>query len=150
MFLQEHDLQATTKTDALELKYQEIKAFTHSLFADIKDLERNRYKSIKTRFEELKETLFQNSDQILSQAKNPDQASAQKALREAQLNMMFDWEQFGLTEDMFFTMYQCHLNLLNGNNDVKRRADLIQKILEIETNLILLFKIRQISSDSSS
>jgi hypothetical protein len=146
MFLEEHDLQTSTKIDALEAKYREIEAFTRNLFADMNDAERNRHEAIKHRFEELKLTLFQNSDHLLSQAKHTDSGSAQKALREAQLNMMFDWEQFGLTEDMFFKLYQCHRNQLIGDADLKARATLIEQILTIETNLTLLFKTRQISS----
>ena len=146
MFLEEHDLQTSTKIDALEAKYREIEAFTRNLFADMNDAERNCLEAIKHRFEELKLTLFQNSDHLLSQAKHPDLGSAQKALREAQLNMMFDWEQFGLTEDMFFKLYQCHRNQLTGDADLKARATLIEQILTIETNLTLLFKTRQISS----
>ena len=145
MFLEEHDLQVSTKIDDLEAKYQEIEVFTRALFDDMNDAERNRLETIKHRFEELKLTLFQNSDQLLSQAKHPDSGSAQKALREAQLNMMFDWEQFGLTEDMFFKLYQCHRNQLIGDADLKARATLIQQILAIEINLTLLFKIRQLT-----
>lgn len=146
MFLEEHDLQTSTKIDALEAKYREIEAFTRNLFAGMNDAERNRFEAIKHRFEELKLTLFQNSDHLLGQAKHPDSGCAQKALREAQLNMMFDWEQFGLTEDMFFKLYQCHRNQLTGDADLKARATLIEQILTIETNLTLLFKTRQISS----
>ena len=146
MFLEEHDLQTSTKIDALEAKYREIEAFTRNLFADMNDAERNCLEAIKHRFEELKLTLFQNSDHLLSKANHPDSGSAQKALREAQLNMMFDWEQFGLTEDMFFKLYQCHRNQLTGDADLKARATLIEQILTIETNLTLLFKTRQISS----
>ena len=146
MFLEEHDLQTLTKIDDLEAKYQEIEVFTRALFDDMNDAERNHLETIKHRFEELKLTLFQNSDHLLSQAKHPDSSSAQKALREAQLNMMFDWEQFGLTEDMFFKLYQCHRNQLTGDADLNARATLIEQILTIETNLTLLFKTRQISS----
>jgi hypothetical protein len=145
MFLEEHDLQASTPIDALEAKHREIEAFTRTLLDDMDDAERDRHEAIKRRFEELKRTLFQNSDHLLSHAKNPDSGSAQKALREAQLNMMFDWEQFGFTEDMFFKLYQCHRNQLLGDADLKVRAALIQKILTIETNLTLLFKIRQLA-----
>lgn len=146
MFLEEHDLQASTTIDVLEEKCREIEAFTRALFAGMNDSERNRHEAIKRRFEELKITLFQNSDQLLSQAKHLDLGSAQKALRETQINMMFDWEQFGLTEDMFFKLYQCHRNQLMGNADLKARAVLIQKILAIETDLTLLFKIRQLTA----
>ncbi|NDC33044.1 MAG: hypothetical protein EBZ63_04975, partial [Burkholderiaceae bacterium] len=83
MFLEEHDLQTLTKIDDLEAKYQEIEVFTRALFDDMNDVERNRLETIKHRFEELKLTLFQNSDHLLSQAKYPDSGSAQKALREA-------------------------------------------------------------------
>ncbi|WP_108509055.1 hypothetical protein [Polynucleobacter acidiphobus] len=145
MFLEEHDLQTSTKIDTLEAKYREIEAFTHLLFADMDEAERTQHEAIKRRFEELKVTLFKNSDHILSQAKHPDSGYAQKALREAQLNMMFDWEQFGLTEDMFFKLYQCHRNQLIGDADLKMRAALIEQILAIETNLTLLFKIRQLT-----
>ena len=146
MFLEEHDLQTLTKIDDLEAKYREIEAFTRLLFTDMEEDERTRHEAIKRRFEELKVTLFKNSDHLLSQAKYPDSGSAQKALREAQLNMMFDWEQFGLTEDMFFKLYQCHRNQLTGDAVLKARATLIEQILTIETNLTLLFKTRQISS----
>ncbi len=145
MFLEEHDLQAATPIDALEARYREIEAFTHALFEDMDEAERTRHEAIKQRFEDLKKTLFQNSDHILSQAKHPDSGSIQKALREAQLNMMFDWEQFGLTEDMFFKLYQCHRNQLIGDADLKARAAIIQQILAIETNLTLLFKVRQLT-----
>jgi hypothetical protein len=145
MFLEEHDLKLSTTIDALEVKYREIEAFTRQLFADMDEAERTRHETIKRRFGDLKMTLFQNSDHILSQANHPDSGSAQKALREAQLNMMFDWEQFGLTEDMFFKLYQCHRNQLIGDADLKARATLIEQILTIETNLTLLFKIRQLT-----
>ncbi len=145
MFLEEHDLQAATPIDALEARYREIEAFTHALFEDMDEAERTRHEAFKRRFEDLKKTLFQNSDHILSQAKHPDSGSIQKALREAQLNMMFDWEQFGLTEDMFFKLYQCHRNQLIGDADLKARAAIIQQILAIETNLTLLFKVRQLT-----
>lgn len=145
MFLEEYALQASTSIDTLEAKHREIEAFTRTLFHGMDDSERDRHESIKRRFEDLKQTLFQNSDHLLSQAKYPDSGSAQKALREVQLNMMFDWEQFGLTEDMFFKLYQCHRNQLIGDADLKARAALIQKILAIETNLTLLFKIRQLT-----
>ena len=145
MFLEEHDLQTSTKIDTLEAKYREIDAFTRQLFADMDEAERTQHEAIKRRFGDLKMTLFQNSDHILSQANHPDSGSAQKALREAQLNMMFDWEQFGLTEDMFFKLYQCHRNQLIGDADLKARATLIEQILTIETNLTLLFKIRQLT-----
>jgi hypothetical protein len=46
---------------------------------------------------------------------------------------------------MFFKLYQCHRNQLLGDADLKVRAALIQKILTIETNLTLLFKIRQLT-----
>ena len=146
MFLEEHDLKTSTKIDALEARYREIEAFTSLLFTDMDEVERTRHEAIKQRFEELKVTLFKNSDHILSQAKHPDSGSAQKALREAQLNMMFDWEQFGLTEDIFFKLYQCHRNQLINDADLKMRAALIEQILAIETNLTLLFKIRQLTS----
>lgn len=146
MFLEESDLQAGTEIEVLKTKLHEIKAFTDTLFVDIDESERERYENLKSRFENLKTTLFQNSDQLLDQAKNRDQISTKKALREAQLNMMFDWEQFGFTEDLFFKMYQCHRNHLNPAQDVQERAKLIGDILEIEANLTLLFKIRQISS----
>jgi hypothetical protein len=145
MFLEEHDLQASTPIDALEARYREIEAFTHALFENMDEAERTRHEAIKQRFEVLKITLFQNSDHILSQAKHPDSGTIQKALREAQLNMMFDWEQFGLTEDMFFKLYQCHRNQLIGDADLKARAAIIQQILAIETNLTLLFKVRQLT-----
>lgn len=146
MFTEERDLQACSSIDALKEKYREIEEFMRILFADMDDAERNRHEAIKSRFEELKVTLFQNSDHILEHSKHSHSGSAQKALREAQLNMMFDWEQFGLTEDTFFKMYQCHRNHLLGNKELRNRAALIQKILAIEINLTLLFKIRQISS----
>ncbi len=146
MFLEEHDLKTSTKIDVLEARYREIEAFTSLLFTDMDEVERTHHEAIKQRFEDLKVTLFKNSDHILSQSKHPDSGSAQKALREAQLNMMFDWEQFGLTEDMFFKLYQCHRNQLIGDADLKMRAALIEQILAIETNLTLLFKIRQLTS----
>ena len=146
MFLEEHDLKTSTKIDALEARYREIEAFTSLLFTDMDEVERTRHEAIKQRFEELKVTLFKNSDHILSQSKHPDSGSVQKALREAQLNMMFDWEQFGLTENMFFKLHQCHRNQLIGDADLKMRAALIEQILAIETNLTLLFKIRQLTS----
>ena len=58
MFLEEHDLQVSTKIDALEAKYREIEAFTRQLFADVDEAERTRHETIQRRFGDLKMTLF--------------------------------------------------------------------------------------------
>jgi hypothetical protein len=44
---------------------------------------------------------------------------------------------------MFFWMYQCHRNQSADDLDTQKRARIIQQIIDIETNLLLLFKIRQ-------
>ncbi len=142
MFLQDQDLQSNVNITDLQAKLAQIQSFTTALFADIDDSERARHESIKNRFEQLKNTLFENSDQILRETKG-HVSNEQKALREAQLNLMFDWEQFGLTEDMFFWMYQCHRNQSADDLDTQKRARIIQQIIDIETNPLLLFKIRQ-------
>ena len=143
MFLQDHDFESTTTVDVLKVKLNEIQAFTTALFSDIQTEELNRYQSIQERFEQLKISLFSNSDRILSQTKGQGKHAEEKALREAQLHLMFDWEQFGLTEDMFLKIYQCHRNRGDSNPEIQKRINILQQILAIETNLILLFKIRQ-------
>lgn len=145
MFLQDQDLQSNISIADLQAKLTEIQSFTTMLFADIDESEREHHESIKNRFEQLKTALFENSDQILREIKG-HVSNEQKALREAQLNLMFDWEQFGLTEDMFYWMYQCHRNQNNDDLDTQKRATIIQQIIHIETNLLLLFKIRQTAS----
>jgi hypothetical protein len=56
---------------------------------------------------------------------------------------MFAWEQFGLTEDMYLKIYQCQRNQRSDNRQRKERAILLSEILRIQTDLLLLFKIRQ-------
>ncbi len=58
MFLEEHDLQTSTKIDTLEAKCREIEAFTRLLLTDMEEEERTRHEAIKRRFEGLKVTLF--------------------------------------------------------------------------------------------
>lgn len=126
MFLEERNLQTSTEIDALEAKYWEIQTFTRLLFADMHKAERTSHQAVQRCFEELKVTLFKNLGHILNQPKYADSGSAQKALREAQLNMIFDWEQFRLTKDMFFKLYQCHRNQLINDANMKARAILIK------------------------
>ena len=146
MFLQDQDLQSNIRIADLQARLAEIESFTTVLFADIDDSEREHHENIKNRFEQLKTALFENSDEILRETKGRQASDEQRALREAQLNLMFDWEQFGLTEDMFYWMYQCHRNQNNDDLNTQKRARIIQQIIDIETNLLLLFKIRQTAS----
>jgi hypothetical protein len=69
--------------------------------------------------------------------------SERQAIKEAQINLMFAWEQFGLTEDMYLKIYQCQRNQRSDNHQRKERAILLSEILRIQTDLLLLFKIRQ-------
>ena len=64
-------------------------------------------------------------------------------MKEEQINLMFDWEQFGLTEDMFLKMYQCQRNQNSCDPQTNKRAMLLTEIQIIQTDLLLLFKIRQ-------
>jgi hypothetical protein len=66
-----------------------------------------------------------------------------QAIKEAQINLMFAWEQFGLTEDMYLKIYECRRNKHSDNRQSKERATILSEILNIQTNLLLLFKIRQ-------
>jgi hypothetical protein len=69
--------------------------------------------------------------------------SGRQAIKEAQINLMFAWEQFGLTEDMYLKIYQCQRNHHSDNRPSKERAIILSEILRIQTDLLLLFKIRQ-------
>ena len=69
--------------------------------------------------------------------------SERQVIKEAQINLMFAWEQFGLTEDMYLKIYQCQRNQHSDNHQRKERAILLSEILRIQTDLLLLFKIRQ-------
>jgi hypothetical protein len=69
--------------------------------------------------------------------------SERQAIKEAQINLMFAWEQFGLTEDMYLKIYQCQRNQHSDNRQSKERAIILSEILRIQTDLLLLFKIRQ-------
>ena len=143
MFLNDQDFESSADLTALQEKLDQIQGFTASLFLDISQQERESYLTFKDRFEALKTTLFLNSDQILERTNHAMNHSERQAIKEAQINLMFAWEQFGLTEDMYLKIYQCQRNQRSDNHQRKERATILSEILRIQTDLLLLFKIRQ-------
>jgi len=143
MFLDDQDFESSADLTALQAKLDQIQGFTASLFLDISQQERESYLTFKDRFEALKTALFLNSDQILERTNHAMNHSERQVIKEAQINLMFAWEQFGLTEDMYLKIYQCQLNQHSDNHQRKERATILSEILRIQTDLLLLFKIRQ-------
>ena len=143
MFLQDADFESDADLAALQAKLDQIRSFTAALFLDISDEEKQKYQNVKERFEQLKESLFTNSDTLLEQSKLGIKDPTREAIKEAQINLMFDWEQFGLTEDMFLKMYQCQRTQNSSDPQTNKRAMLLTEIQSIQTDLLLLFKIRQ-------
>jgi hypothetical protein len=143
MFLDDQDFESSADLTALQAKLDQIQGFTASLFLDISQQERESYLTFKDRFEALKTTLFLNSDQILERTNHAMNHSERQVIKEAQINLMFAWEQFGLTEDMYLKIYQCQRNQHSDNHQRKERATILSEILRIQTDLLLLFKIRQ-------
>ena len=143
MFLNDQDFESNADLTVLQEKLDQIQGFTASLFLDISQQERESYLTFKDRFEALKTALFLNSDQILERPNHAMNHSERQAIKEAQINLMFAWEQFGLTEDMYLKIYQCQRNQRSDNHQRKERAILLSEILRIQTDLLLLFKIRQ-------
>ena len=143
MFLDDQDFESSADLTALQEKLDQIQGFTASLFLDISQQERESYLTFKDRFEALKTALFLNSDQILERTNHAMNHSERQVIKEAQINLMFSWEQFGLTEDMYLKIYQCQLNQHSDNHQRKERATILSEILRIQTDLLLLFKIRQ-------
>ena len=143
MFLNDQDFESSADLTVLQEKLDQIQGFTASLFLDISQQERDSYLTFKDRFEALKTTLFLNSDQILERTNHAMNHSERQAIKEAQINLMFAWEQFGLTEDMYLKIYQCQRNQHSDNHQRKERATILSEILRIQTDLLLLFKIRQ-------
>ena len=143
MFLDDQDFESSADLTALQAKLDQIQGFTASLFLDISQQERENYLPFKERFEALKISLFLNSDQILERTNLTMNQPERQAIKEAQINLMFAWEQFGLTEDMYLKIYQCRRNQYSDNRQSKERAIILSEILRIQTNLLLLFKIRQ-------
>jgi hypothetical protein len=143
MFLNDQDFESSADLTALQEKLDQIQGFTASLFLDISQQERESYLTFKDRFEALKTALFLNSDQILERTNHAMNHSERQVIKEAQINLMFSWEQFGLTEDMYLKIYQCQRNQHSDNHQRKKRATILSEILRIQTDLLLLFKIRQ-------
>ena len=143
MFLNDQDFESSADLTALQEKLDQIQGFTASLFLDISQQERESYLTFKDRFEALKTALFLNSDQILERTNHAMNHSERQVIKEVQINLMFAWEQFGLTEDMYLKIYQCQLNQHSDNHQRKERATILSEILRIQTDLLLLFKIRQ-------
>jgi hypothetical protein len=143
MFLNDQDFESSADLTALQEKLDQIQGFTASLFLDISQQERESYLTFKDRFEALKTALFLNSDQILERTNHAMNHSERQVIKEAQINLMFSWEQFGLTEDMYLKIYQCQRNQHSDNHQRKERATILSEILRIQTDLLLLFKIRQ-------
>jgi len=143
MFLQDADFESDADLAVLQAKLDQIRSFTAALFLDISDEEKQKYQNVKERFEQLKESLFTNSDTLLEQSKLGIKDPTREAMKEEQINLMFDWEQFGLTEDMFLKMYQCQRNQNSSVPQTNKRAMLLTEIQSIQTDLLLLFKIRQ-------
>jgi len=143
MFLDDQDFESSADLNSLQAKLDQIQGFTASLFLDISQQERESYLTFKDRFEALKTALFLNSDQILERTNHAMNHSERQVIKEAQINLMFAWEQFGLTEDMYLKIYQCQRNQHSDNHQRKKRATILSEILRIQTDLLLLFKIRQ-------
>jgi hypothetical protein len=143
MFLNDQDFESSADLTALQEKLDQIQGFTASLFLEISQQERESYLTFKDRFEALKTSLFLNSDQILERTNHAMNHSERQVIKEAQINLMFAWEQFGLTEDMYLKIYQCQRNQHSDNHQRKERATILSEILRIQTDLLLLFKIRQ-------
>jgi hypothetical protein len=143
MFLNDQDFESSADLTTLQEKLDQIQGFTASLFLDISQQERESYLTFKDRFEALKTALFLNSDQILERTNHAMNHSERQVIKEAQINLMFAWEQFGLTEDMYLKIYQCQRNQHSDNHQRKERATILSEILRIQTDLLLLFKIRQ-------
>lgn len=143
MLLNDQDFESSADLTVLQEKLNQIQGFTASLFLDISQQERESYLTFKDRFEALKTALFLNSDQILERTNHAMNHSERQAIKEVQINLMFAWEQFGLTEDMYLKIYQCQRNQRSDNHQRKERAILLSEILRIQTDLLLLFKIRQ-------
>ena len=143
MFLDDQDFESSADLTSLQAKLDQIQGFTASLFLDISQQERESYLPFKERFEALKTALFLNSDQLLDRTNLTMNQPERQAIKEAQINLMFAWEQFGLTEDMYLKIYQCQLNQHSDNHQRKERATILSEILRIQTDLLLLFKIRQ-------
>ena len=143
MFLDDQDFESSADLNSLQAKLDQIQGFTASLFLDISQQERESYLTLKERFEALKTALFLNSNQILERTNLTMNQPERQAIKEAQINLMFAWEQFGLTEDMYLKIYQCRRNQYSDNRQSKERAIILSEILRIQTDLLLLFKIRQ-------
>ena len=143
MFLDDQDFESSADLTSLQAKLDQIQGFTASLFLDISQQERENYLSFKERFEALKTALFLNSDQILERTNLTMNQPERQAIKEAQIHLMFAWEQFGLTEDMCLKIYQCRRNQYSDNRQSKERVIILSEILRIQTDLLLLFKIRQ-------
>ena len=131
MFLNDQDFESSADLTALQEKLDQIQGFTASLFLDISQQERESYLTFKDRFEALKTSLFLNSDQILERTNHAMNHSERQVIKEAQINLMFSWEQFGLTEDMYLKIYQCQLNQHSDNHQRKERATILSEILRI-------------------
>jgi SMC interacting uncharacterized protein involved in chromosome segregation len=97
MFLQDADFESDADLAVLQAKLDQIRSFTAALFLDISDEEKHKYQNVKERFEQLKESLFTNSDTLLEKNKLGITDPTRDAMKEEQINLMFDWEQFGLT-----------------------------------------------------
>ena len=65
MFLQDADFESDADLGVLQAKLDQIRSFTAALFLDISDEEKHKYQNVKERFEQLKESLFTNSDTLL-------------------------------------------------------------------------------------
>ena len=143
MFLQDADFESDADLAVLQARLDQIQSFTSALFLDISDEEKHRYQNVKERFEQLKESLFTNSDTLLEKNKLGIKDPTREEMKAAQINLMFDWEQFGLTEDMFLKMYQCQRNQNSSYPQTNKRAMLLTEIKIIQTDLLLFFKIRQ-------
>ena len=143
MFLDDQDFESSADLTSFQAKLNQIQGFTASLFLDISQQERENYLPFKERFEALKTALFLNSNQILERTNLTMNQPERQAIKEAQINLMFAWEQFGLTEDMYLKIYQCRRNQYSDNRQSKERAIILSEILRIQTDLLLLFKIRQ-------
>jgi hypothetical protein len=139
-FLSEEDFTFQNNNDDLSEKYVEISQVTSSYLLDLSDADIGLIKECQSNFEQLKNQIFQNSDEILSNTKD---SPRKEFLMEIQAQLLNNWKDYGFTEGFFHRYYQIVRHKENSDltEVAKERIELLLKILKEQELLILTFGV---------
>jgi hypothetical protein len=143
MFLSEKYFQFPADIEKLKNKLEKIYEFTSLILLDMSDMEIEIFDNIKKDAIKIESELFNNSDQILTTSESGQYKTKIDLLRNNQEKLIQQWEELGLTTDLFQKMYQCNLTAEKYSETPRgEHGRLLYDILNEQCTLHLLNNVK--------